>query len=45
MNSKNKKKLLKIETAAPKLENGKYKIDFRGTAKIASNKNFILSYE
>lgn len=31
-----------MNTRMPSLVNGKYKIDFKGKAKMASNKNFIL---
>lgn len=43
--SKRKGKLMKISTARPKLDNGKFKLDFRGLAKIPSSKNLILSYQ
>jgi len=36
-------KLITLETVQPNLKNGKYRLDFKGKAKIASSKNFILS--
>lgn len=36
--------LVSMKTISPTLVNGKFKIDFKGLAKLPSNKNFILNY-
>lgn len=35
--------LISLKSKYPTLVNGRYKVDFQGKAKMASNKNFILT--
>ena len=41
----NRKKLIELRSAKPVLVRGKYHLDFKGVAKMASNKNLMLCNE